>query len=189
MKKIIKGVYFLFDGDELVYIGQSGNVYARIGQHIREGHKEFDSWEVYETEDYIRLEPLLIGLLRPKYNQTNGTTIIGMSKDYHSKLIENDRLSNLIEAVETRVIAAYGIPLKKVCDEISGYDLGHTKRMLIKHYSEIPLSRIDGQWYLDSKWYEENKEKLKTMIDEWDNEMWAVANNSFAKLKALYEGT
>ena len=33
MNVIEEGVYFLYDKDELVYIGTSDNLYRRIGQH------------------------------------------------------------------------------------------------------------------------------------------------------------
>ena len=39
MKVVTKGVYFLFDDKQLVYIGESDNIYRRIGQHIYEGTK------------------------------------------------------------------------------------------------------------------------------------------------------
>ena len=63
------GVYFLFDGDELVYVGKSKNIMARIGTHIADEQKTFDSFEIFETDDYSRLEEFLIRLLKPKYNR------------------------------------------------------------------------------------------------------------------------
>ncbi len=62
-------VYFLFDGDELVYIGKTTNLYYRIGQHVADGYKKFDRFEVFETDDQDRLEEFLIRLLKPKYNK------------------------------------------------------------------------------------------------------------------------
>lgn len=68
LKTIKSGVYFLFDKGELVYIGQSNNVFYRIGQHIGENTKIFDSFEYYETNDHLSLEGFLIELFNPKYN-------------------------------------------------------------------------------------------------------------------------
>ena len=62
-------VYFLFDGDELVYIGKTDNIFYRIGSHINEGLKKFDRFEMFETQNNDRLEALLITLLKPKYNK------------------------------------------------------------------------------------------------------------------------
>ena len=39
------GVYFLFSGDELVYIGSSANCLVRFREHKRDG-KDFDSYSL-----------------------------------------------------------------------------------------------------------------------------------------------
>lgn len=77
MKAIVQGVYFLFDGNECVYVGSSSDIWRRIPEHLRGvGHtvkKKFDSFEIFEVEDefqMIRLEYRLIQLLKPKYNNT-----------------------------------------------------------------------------------------------------------------------
>jgi excinuclease UvrABC nuclease subunit len=65
------GVYFLWDEDELVYIGESENIYLRIGQHIKDGRKRFDDFTIYITEDRKLLEAYLINVLKPKYNKAH----------------------------------------------------------------------------------------------------------------------
>ena len=70
MNIVKNSVYFLFDGDELVYVGKSTNLFARIGTHVAEGFKKFDRFEFYETDDQDRMEEFFIRLLRPKYNKT-----------------------------------------------------------------------------------------------------------------------
>lgn len=67
-----EGVYFLFDKGELVYIGESDNLFRRIGQHIYEKQKVFDAFEIYPCADRKRLEGFLIRLLHPKYNISEG---------------------------------------------------------------------------------------------------------------------
>lgn len=62
-------VYFLFDGEDLVYIGKTDNIFYRIGTHLTEGQKKFDRFEMFETKNNDRLEALLITLLKPKYNK------------------------------------------------------------------------------------------------------------------------
>lgn len=69
MQMIKPCIYFLFNGNELVYIGKSDNVYKRIGDHIAEGSKKFDRWEYIETYDNELLEAHLISILKPKYNK------------------------------------------------------------------------------------------------------------------------
>ena len=61
------GVYFLLDGDEVVYVGQAVNVYSRIGQHT---DKRFDRYAFVPcaVDALDRLESLYIHCLRPRLN-------------------------------------------------------------------------------------------------------------------------
>ncbi len=69
--KRIRCIYFLYKGEEIVYIGQSINMFSRLFQHIAEKIKEFDSlryMEVPELIDLDNLEKHLIIKYRPVYN-------------------------------------------------------------------------------------------------------------------------
>lgn len=75
MKPVLKGIYVLFDGEEIVYIGQSSDIYRRIYEHqsgrAKGEKKDFTSWDYFEIEDdeqRIKAESLLIRILNPKYN-------------------------------------------------------------------------------------------------------------------------
>lgn len=73
----ICGVYFLCSNDELVYIGQGGNVFNRIGAHF--GNKTFDfSWLMrVPKSDLNFIEHHLIEKFAPKYNYgKNGKLIL-----------------------------------------------------------------------------------------------------------------
>ena len=61
------GVYFLIANKTIVYVGQSVNVYARLGSH---GNKKFDSFAVITCpEEHLdMLESLYIHLLNPVLN-------------------------------------------------------------------------------------------------------------------------
>lgn len=65
--KKASGVYFLLDGDEVVYVGQAVNVYSRIAQHT---NKQFDRYAFVPcaVEMLDKLESLYIHWLRPKLN-------------------------------------------------------------------------------------------------------------------------
>lgn len=67
---VICAVYFLFSGDELVYIGQSQDVYARARHHYTRRDKEFDTWAFIEVRlpNLLSAERSLIQRYRPKYN-------------------------------------------------------------------------------------------------------------------------
>jgi len=67
------GVYFLIFKEELVYVGQSVNVFARISSHA---DKHFDKYAFIpcSREDLDTIESLYIHVLRPRLNgvQQNG---------------------------------------------------------------------------------------------------------------------
>jgi len=66
-----KGVYFLFNGDVLVYIGQSTTIESRVKQHTVD--KVFDSYSFLVVEDNatrLDLESFLILKHNPPYNAT-----------------------------------------------------------------------------------------------------------------------
>ena len=55
----IGGVYFLYNLDELVYIGYSKNIYIRILEHFY-NNKGFDSFSYYELKNYSANEMKLV---------------------------------------------------------------------------------------------------------------------------------
>ena len=64
------GIYFLYDGPELVYIGRAKNVFLRIYSHMYKGDKQFTSWafeRVPDDQQWAR-EGELIAKHQPKYN-------------------------------------------------------------------------------------------------------------------------
>jgi hypothetical protein len=62
------GVYFLILNGRVVYVGQSVNVYQRIGQHSTQ--KKFDSYAYIPCEKSMldRLESIYIYFLMPEFN-------------------------------------------------------------------------------------------------------------------------
>jgi len=61
------GVYFLLDGDKIVYVGQSVNVYSRIVNHT---DKRFDRYAVIScpVDSLDILESLYIHCIQPRLN-------------------------------------------------------------------------------------------------------------------------
>lgn len=66
------GVYFLFKGDECVYVGQSTNVHARVREHrqARNGTKDFDSysWIPVDPDQLTAIELYYIDQIHPPLN-------------------------------------------------------------------------------------------------------------------------
>ena len=70
--KRCNGIYFLFDKNEIVYIGYSRNVYCRVLEHIIEDVKVFDEVTALYNEDLLTsqvMEVALISELKTKYNK------------------------------------------------------------------------------------------------------------------------
>ena len=74
------GVYFLLEGNEIVYVGQSTHVYSRIAQH---NDKTFDRYAFIPCppDKLDRLESLYIHYLRPRLNgnTSNGGKLAQLS--------------------------------------------------------------------------------------------------------------
>ena len=159
MKVVQSGVYFLFDKDELVYIGTSANIYERIGQHVSEGVKMFDRFEVFPTKDKFdryMLEGFLIQLFHPKYNISNGKMF--EYRDIGADLFPNQTIQEAIKKYEEYI----GDPLvNEIANEIGTYP-----SCLLRGLVEMnaPVYKMKGKycgaWRLDKKWYEEHREKI-----------------------------
>ena len=71
--KIIKsGVYVLILGGIVVYVGESKNVYSRIGAHVKDSNKRFDSVRILPCQEHRRKywEAVLIDRYQPLFNKT-----------------------------------------------------------------------------------------------------------------------
>lgn len=163
MKVFLKGVYFLYCGKDIVYVGKSNDIYRRIYEHssgrAKGTKKEFDSWEYFEFEDDIsmsKFEEFCISLFNPKYNKDiphvyfceKRNTDIDEAKDlydYMSSTLTND-LDN-----------AFCVPKGTF-------------------YSLIENGRIDSKYIIENPWFDipllrrikndfiiENYEKLKNL--------------------------
>lgn len=68
LRNNIGGVYFLFDEDDVVYVGQSKNVHGRVRNHH---DKHFDSYSFIQEERItkrLELEAYYIDKFDPEYN-------------------------------------------------------------------------------------------------------------------------
>lgn len=66
--KILCGIYFLINQNDVVYIGQSVNIHSRIAQH--KNNKKFDKFSYIECgkPELSHLEVKYIKKFKPKYN-------------------------------------------------------------------------------------------------------------------------
>ena len=66
------GVYFLFNQNDVVYVGQGQDILSRIGHHALAGKKQFDSYAYLPcpADQLNEAEAHFIHLLQPYYNKT-----------------------------------------------------------------------------------------------------------------------
>lgn len=77
------GIYLLYAGDLLVYVGQTQNLIRRLADHRREGTKIFDTARVYHCDDLVsrlRIEGVLILQYLPRYNHALLLGIDGLTE-------------------------------------------------------------------------------------------------------------
>ena len=91
MYKPPEGVYFLYWERELVYVGQTNDIFRRISEHahgrVKPGQKKkaFDSWSYVECDSEemrISIENLIISLKHPKYNEDFKPWRCGTKRDW-----------------------------------------------------------------------------------------------------------
>lgn len=74
-----QGIYFLYNQDkELIYIGQSRNIYIRLLEHIAENKKQFFYFKAIKIDDSDFMELMeiyLIQLYKETHNLLNRLTI------------------------------------------------------------------------------------------------------------------
>lgn len=64
----LRGVYFLFLNDEIVYVGQSTNIHLRVQQHRDKEFNRVFYQEVPIEMDLLAIEKYYILKFRPRYN-------------------------------------------------------------------------------------------------------------------------
>lgn len=69
---IIRGIYYLFNKWELVYIWQSDNILRRINQHTNKEFDEFAFMKIEDGVDLLKIEAEEINKYLPKYNKWLG---------------------------------------------------------------------------------------------------------------------
>jgi hypothetical protein len=114
-KRLHTGIYFLVDKskDEITYVGQSVNVFARIAVHVADQKngrgKEFDAWAYINCpESWLDIvESIYIHILSPKHNTglapLRFADIVNMATEkYEEKDIATSRAGKLrnVRAVE-----------------------------------------------------------------------------------------
>lgn len=84
------GVYFLFNNDDLVYIGQSIRTFERLNDHLDEGAKVFNCYSFVKCDsqqEAKQLEKELIIRYKPPLNKTYAKINIDQQSEFVSKAL------------------------------------------------------------------------------------------------------
>lgn len=158
MRVIKEGVYVLYDGNEVVYVGESDCVFRRVGQHIAQGKMVFDSFYVFPTWDRKKLEGFLIRTLNPKYNVSPGANYDLSFSD----IFPTQTINETIKAYE-----AYrrDLPVSELSDVYGTYT-GYLLRKLHDH--NAPVYKIRDTWRLDYEWHNAHQQDIYNWL--WKDE-------------------
>lgn len=124
------GVYFLYQGDEIVYVGQANHVYSRVGEHKKAGKILFDSFSFISLNgrDADDLESKYILKLQPEHNAVvplyvNITTLRNRVKDILGRNIcmRTFRKSIIDLDIESHYFKGYQVYFKHSDKEIAKY--------------------------------------------------------------------
>ena len=96
------GVYFLVNDDSVVYVGQSVNPIARIGNHLKEKAGKFDKIYFVPVPKHMldAVEGGFIKLLEPKLNGNPGPKAYGkenLANQIHPNLYNIDMIVGLVQ--------------------------------------------------------------------------------------------
>lgn len=100
--RVVPGIYFLIDGNEVVYVGQSMNLPMRIHQHRLKDEKKFDRFTVYPCDKALldRLEGHYIARFSPRYNTMRKFTATSMNaREAHQALLIQRGVTGVTAAV------------------------------------------------------------------------------------------
>lgn len=112
------GVYALYKGDKLYYIGQAVDLKRRLKHHLKDRHaKEWDTFSIFiiKNEKHIdEIEALLIAITTPKGNHKQGISHAKDLKRAFSKAIKeyDEEQRQLVLCTGNKYKKAYGTNLK-----------------------------------------------------------------------------
>lgn len=134
-------IYFLYQNDEIVYIGQSSNLCYRIGQHVN-SLKEFNNVKsyVYELPDILAEEQKLIQKYNPKYNKKHRDDLPYLKEGFLYPDFKNNILS-------VKVSKEYMFDYKLIKhDNIIHYDIVNTYKNNNEFVGHIRYDAIKNKW-------------------------------------------
>lgn len=96
------GIYALYRGDKLYYVGLASNLRTRLAQHLRDRHGvSWDRFSIYLTigDSHLKeLEALVLRIVRPSGNRNSGR--FAKSQNLHAELARSIRHKQRLEITQ-----------------------------------------------------------------------------------------
>ena len=168
-EKIIKkqlngqaGIYLLFNNDELVYIGSSGDLYNRVESghngwtRLKGKWNKFAYIKTATNKEAREIESILIHICKPKYNNDNGTLptnekLKRLIDDYRSffngEESENENEIILEKPIKTQINDFNKLDISKIPSEISNL----LNKIEEKILSKNNISKVQTKAYISYK--------------------------------------
>jgi len=108
------GVYALYKGDKLYYVGLATNLRSRLKQHLKDRHKSlWDRFSVYLTigDQHIKeMESLLLRILQPSGNKQKGKFVrcesLNKKLARDIKTLQREELTNILGSQRKAIAGA-----------------------------------------------------------------------------------
>jgi hypothetical protein len=153
IKKFAKGrngIYALYSGNKLYYVGLASSLTGRINNHLRDRHKgEWDTFSMYLTADssYLKeIESLILRIVDLKGNRVKGK--LKNASDLRRELAkelkysQKTQLDFLMGRADRKRLAMATKEIKENQTELIRYGLGST-RIIAKYKGRTYKARID----------------------------------------------
>ena len=137
------GVYALYKGNTLYYVGLASNMRRRLGQHLKDRHKGlWDRFSIYITKSdrHMReLEALLLRIVKPSGNRQIGklTGSTNLKRQLRQQLRDHHR------AVERQLVGILPSKRKKQSSKVAKTKPGLQPPVLSQYVSKRMAIRAD----------------------------------------------
>lgn len=144
-------VYFLFNGENLIYVGMSKNWKTRMDKHKTEGLKIFDSFSFIECINFDlaeKCEKFYIKKYCPKYNIKDNPNYIPIETPIEKEVNREDRLQYWKDETRKKILLSL---YNKYTPKFFGIDVSKEKAQ--------NLSRGTVMWLIDI--FKQNEKLMK----------------------------
>jgi hypothetical protein len=147
------GIYFLFFIKDLVYIGQSRDIFARIRSHMKEGQKQFTRFAYIEClqVDLDSVERDLILTYKPRYNKVFSRPMVGPPRPSHLPrpcYLDRSRFSTWADYIDecwrTRIQPGTNVVIPGEASLILGISADRLRNMALRR--QIPALLIGNRY-------------------------------------------